>query len=830
MHRGQIVIRHFLSSALANIARAPFTTAANVVTLTLGLACFIAAFGIATYWQSADNYREKVDRTFMVGQSLKPLNDPSPDIIDLNSTATLARYLREDFPEISQVARAYAEPDLAVATEKRTALLNAAVVDQAFLDLFDFHFVAGDPARALSQPFSAILTQNAATRLFGAAPALGRTILVDNDRKVVVVGVIAPVRQPSFMGAASDAVLRFDMLLDWASTPGGAVRDANDNWRTANAMTFMLLRNDVSIKAFNLQLSRFVGRRLPVADKSVLRMALRAFPIREIARRSIDDAFLSQTGFPVTAVVALVGLGLLTLFVASLNYANLSTAQYESRFQEIGLRRVVGAGRGQLLLQVWIETAVLVAIALTLAITALAMAAPALQHAVGANVLYFMSHAFMAAAILSGLLVIVTIGAGAYPALVYSGVSPARALRAGRSGTTSGLAPSILVAIQFASASFLLILVTISQLQSNMLRDIATSSQKDPVVVLNDLRELKIDFKLLESRLTGERGIKSISLAWAPPWSGARIGMTLIRTADGNAAGAPGFWSVVGFDYFQTLGLKLVAGRSFDRALDARYADWSTPAPQGPRPIVVDETLAERLGFASPAAAINQTVYLPRQDGPPTPEIIVGVVQSEVWGFQAGQALGSYYSVGVNAPFDGQVPLVRISRNDVTAALRSISSVWKELAPSVPANIRFYDELFKDAYRQYARVGQLFILLASVAFIISTMGLLGIAVHAASQKRHEIAVRKTLGSSVARIVRLLLTDFSIPVLIGNLLAWPLAYLAAQAYLSVFAHRIDLTPAPFLLSLLITLAIACAAVIGVVLKAASLRPAEVLRNA
>jgi putative ABC transport system permease protein len=159
-----------------------------------------------------------------------------------------------------------------------------------------------------------------------------------------------------------------------------------------------------------------------------------------------------------------------------------------------------------------------------------------------------------------------------------------------------------------------------------------------------------------------------------------------------------------------------------------------------------------------------------------------------------------------------------------------VRRAFDELAPNIPADIRFFDQLFEQGYRQYGRISQLFVLLAGAAFAIASVGLLGIAVHAASQRRHEIAVRKTLGSSVTGVIRLLLTDFSLPVLIGNLLAWPLGYLAAQIYLSAFAHRIELTPTPFLISMAITLLIAWAAVIGVVLKAASVRPAEVLRHA
>jgi putative ABC transport system permease protein len=178
----------------------------------------------------------------------------------------------------------------------------------------------------------------------------------------------------------------------------------------------------------------------------------------------------------------------------------------------------------------------------------------------------------------------------------------------------------------------------------------------------------------------------------------------------------------------------------------------------------------------------------------------------------------------------GPYPIVRVSKTRVSEARSAIVQVWEQFAPDVPADINFFDDLFAESYRQHARVGQLFAALAMAAFAISTTGLLGIAVHAASRRRREIAIRRTLGSSIARVVRLLLTDFSIPVLIGNLAAWPLGYFAAQIYLAVFAQRIELSPTPFLLSMAITLLIAWAAVIGVVLKAASVRPAEVLRHA
>jgi putative ABC transport system permease protein len=195
-------------------------------------------------------------------------------------------------------------------------------------------------------------------------------------------------------------------------------------------------------------------------------------------------------------------------------------------------------------------------------------------------------------------------------------------------------------------------------------------------------------------------------------------------------------------------------------------------------------------------------------------------MSGHMYTFAPGAALGR----------EAQIPAVKISRENMSATLRAIEAAWSRLSPDVPLNAQFLDDLFEQSYRQHARVSQIFMGLALAAFLIASVGLLGIAMHVAVRRRHEVAVRKTLGSSASRVVRLLLTDFSKPVIIGNVLAWPVAWLAANAYLSAFGNRIDLTVAPFLISMALTLVIAWAAVIGVVVKAATVRPAEVLRRA
>jgi putative ABC transport system permease protein len=370
------------------------------------------------------------------------------------------------------------------------------------------------------------------------------------------------------------------------------------------------------------------------------------------------------------------------------------------------------------------------------------------------------------------------------------------------------------------------------QLQRIELEKTAIGSMQDPVVILNGFGALDVEFETLRARLEGDPHIKSVAISERPPFDTSRNVGIFAHSAEAGATVWPARIRYVSDRYFETLGLDVRAGRTFERDRDAPITQVD---PSREQTLVIDEALARQMGFASPEAAVGQLIYAPNPGGATVAARVIGVTAHEAADPQAvetpfGPLEGSVYAFSFYPGYGYYLPLIRIAKEDVATSLAAIDTALAELAPHGLVDLQFYDDRFRDAYRQYARVGQLFILLSVTAFFISSVGLLGIAVYVASRRRHEIAVRKTLGSSVAGVAKLLLTDFSIPVLIGNLLAWPLGYLAAEAYLSAFAHRIDLTLTPFALSLAITLLIAWAAVIGVVLKAASVRPAEVLRHA
>ncbi|HEV7691649.1 MAG TPA: ABC transporter permease [Hyphomonadaceae bacterium] len=825
------MFRHYITTALANLLRRPFTTAAGILTLALGLACFIAAYGIATYWRSADSYHANAARTVVMAQSWTYVGEAPEQ--STQSSHALPALLKADFPEVETTARAMEEADIPASAGSNRAIANTAAVDPEFLDIFDLPFVAGDPRTALAQPNGVVITSSLALRLFGQAPALGKSILLSGKEDLVVTGVIGPVRQPSFMGDGPDSILRFDLLRNLSSSPSGIALDRlPQQLNLAGGYNFVQLARGASIEAFNARLPAFVDRRITKEEKERVEVGLTAFPISEFAGRELDIALFAGTGPGLSTISILLGLGILTLAVACMNYAGLATALASGRAREVGMRRVLGAGVLAVMVQAWLEALALTLVAVVIAFAVLALAAPAVASSTGIDILYFMQGGLAPFGVIAGVIGAVSLAAGAYPGLVLSQVRPAAALRSGRSRSGSGAMARLLVGVQFASASFLLILVAVMYFQRAHLSDATLATRADPVVLLNDLRPIGVDYETLANRIVGRPGIKAVSVVDIPPWGALSNTQQVAATADAAAAKTGIRVKSIGYDYFEALNLKILAGREFDREHDtAPVSLYAFRVSQPVYSVVIDSRLAEHMGFATPEAAIGKTIWQPATATRAAhPLEIIGVAEPEAMRLEASDITGQVYSYATKAFWGQQRPIIRIDRSKTAEGLASVRQAWDGMTSGIQADIRFFDDLFEQSYRKYDRIGQLFILLASTAFVIASIGLLGIAVHSASRRRHEIAVRKTLGSSVAGVVNLLLTDFSVPVLIGNLIAWPLSYVAAQTYLSAFADRIELSPAPFLLSMAITLAIAWVAIIGVVLKAASVRPAEVLRRA
>jgi putative ABC transport system permease protein len=539
------------------------------------------------------------------------------------------------------------------------------------------------------------------------------------------------------------------------------------------------------------------------------------------------------SGAPISISTLLLLLGALVLVVACVNYANLATAQAARRAREVGLRKALGAGRRGVMLQYLAESALSTAVAAVLSLAAVRLATPVLRNAVEIDLSLSLFDGAGFWLFMAGLLATVTVLGGAYPALVLSRVAPVLALRTGRSRLGPRFAGTILVGLQFMAASFLLIVVLVMHAQNRELERTGLGSTTDPLVTIANAPQYSgIDNGLLRTELERVPQVRGVSELSIPPWSRVVNLMGFARTPDADTTANPAYLNFVGYDFFATLGYRVLAGRGVDRAPgeDVLRGGSLAGLNEG-RPVnaVIDASLARQLGFESPEAAIDQTFYIPdsftRAFGGQAAELrVVGVVADKPLHVQGGGATSNAYWLQPGQPFQ----IVRIDANDVSGALRAIDATWRRLSPKITINRQFMDQLFDQSYENFARINQVFAGLATIAVAIALIGLFGMAVHVAGRRVREIGVRKSIGARTGEVVVMLIRDFSKPVVIANLVAWPLGYLAAQQYLSVFMHRIPLTPVPFALSLALALAVAWVAVSGQALRAARVSPANVLR--
>jgi putative ABC transport system permease protein len=851
------MFRHYLTVAVRSFRRGPLTASVNIFALALGLTAFVIAYGVVSYWERSERHFANADRTYVVTATFEG-RDGQRRATPLPFTNRLyADYLRADFPELETVARAqvmYEETGVAAGDVYKAMFVVG--VESEFLEIFDLPFVAGD-AKALSQPNSAVLTAETAALLFGAADPIGQTITLANVLDVTVTGVVAPVPEPSHLGRAESASMRFDVLASWDTLDGvqtaartrAAERDPAaaarnqpppnaspqpENWLggyccTTYAMTSR--ENTLSTATLNERLKAFGEAHIPLAQKEITTLTIGAVPITSLMTAQLNSQLLS--GAPISITTLLLALGTLVLVVACVNYANLATAQAARRAREVGLRKALGANRRRVMLQYLAESAVLTAAAALLSLVAVRLVIPVLRDAVGIDLGLSLFDGASFWLFLAALLGAVTLLGGAYPALVLSRVAPVEALRVGRSRIGPRFAGTILVGVQFAAASFLLIVVLVMHAQNDELERTGLGSATDPLVVISNAPQFsEIDNNLLRAELERLPQVRGVSEISTPPWSASVNLVGFARTPDADTTAVTTYLNVVGHDFFSTLGFTVLAGRGFDRdhGEDA-FRGFNIVQLNEGRPInaVIDASLARQLGFESPQAAVDQTIYIPdsfsRAFGGKAVQLrVIGVVADKPLHLRGGNATSNVYWLQPGLNFQ----VVRIAANGVAGGLEAIDTVWNRLSPKIAINRDFMDQLFDENYENFARINQVFGGLALVAVVIALIGLFGMAIHVASRRVREIGVRKSIGARTSQVVVMLIRDFSKPVLIANLVAWPLAYFAAQQYLSVFLHRVALTPVPFALSLVLALGVAWIAVGGQALRAARVNPANVLR--
>jgi putative ABC transport system permease protein len=803
------MFKNYLKIAVKSLYKHRLQSAINILGMTVGLSCcllislfVIDELGYDAFFPNADRiYR--VSRDTFVGTSYESR--------EATNAPQVAALLEENFTEVEIATRVNNMPVLIKRDDNVYYENNFLYADNNFFDIFAFNWVQGSPAQALAEPFSIVLTESVAGKYFNGENPLGQVLTLDNNFALRVTGVIADL--PANTHLRSEAFISIETL---ASTAG--TENALDQWGNNNFHTYIRLAPGVDIGNIESRFADFVERFMGGAEGSQgLEMA--AINIRDIHLHSEKDYELKPGG-SMAAVFSFSIIALCIVLIAGINFMNLSTARYTQRAREVGLRKTLGAVRGQLVQQFMSESMLLILLSVLLALVLTEFLLPAFStftgKALSLEVLY--SPGMIAA--LAAFVVGTGLFTGSYPAFFLSSIQPARVLKGNFSRRFSGVMfRNALVILQFAIAIVLLVATSVVYLQMQYANSQARGFDRDRIVVLtgSQSRGVGTQWETMKQRLLEHPGISAITASDQVPLN------TVDRTGPITIAGNTEEGRIiprmhVDYGFFQTYGIDVVAGRDFmaDRNDAMRQVGGNVT-----RSYMINETAATEFGWTVEEAVGQQIAYLF------VPGTVVGVVRDSYFESVKDAIKPMVYFL---PPADDPLPLasIRLTGTDLSNTLVFIDDTWREFMPDYPLQRRFLAQDFNTLYQSEQQQGELFRYFSLLAVFIACFGLLGLATFVAERRTKEIGVRKVLGGSVWSIVLLLTNDFSKLVLISNVIAWPVAYFVMNQWLANFAYRIDLSPLIFIGSGLIALCIAWVTVGGTAAKAASQKPVLALR--
>jgi putative ABC transport system permease protein len=699
----------------------------------------------------------------------------------------------------------------------QSAFIDAATVDANFFDVLGLPFVQGEAATALPDTNSIVLTESEAIRHFGTADVLGRQLSLGagpGKRDYRVTGVLRDL--PRNTSLRLSLLFRRDL---------GAIPPEQRGWNNFGQQHYVKLHRAGDAALVNAGLPAWEKRN--IGDMSVA-VDLKLMPLTDVHLGATQDSALTPGGDP-RALATFAVVALLTLAMAVMNFVNLSTARATQRAREVALRKVLGASRGQLIVQFLGESVVMAAVAMLLALTIVELATPWISAAVGADIrIAYLGPTGMLLPALGLFLATVLLG-GLYPAFYLSRFRPAEVLRANKSSIETpgnGRFRTALVMLQFAIAIGLIASTWVIFSQTRYVETVDPGYRRDGLIqIVNAWRFAKgSEYDAAHAEMLAIPGVTSTTRISVPLASDTRP-VWLVK-----APGAEEYQSLSYFgvdaEYLQTTGIDLLAGRRFDDriALDRVPAgDDQARAGRGVN-IVINRAAARKLGFRTPQAAIGQTVRAMR-GGPLVPSVIVGVVEDMRFRSAREAIEPAFYSVDPDAT---EVVLVRFAAARPGEVMAALNKVWRKFEPEIPFEARFVDDIARELYAADRARGALFAGFSALAVLIACLGLYSLASFATERRTKEIGIRKVLGARVRDIVRLLAWQFSRPVVLANLIAWPVAWWAMREWLNTFDIRIPLTPTPFALAGLLALLIAIATVAGQSLRVARTNPIHALR--
>lgn len=799
--------------ALRNLRKNKAFATINILGLALGMTIYILAGQIARYEGTHDVFFANSDRIYTLGVIAAPGLNVGIDKINTVQTG-LGPILEAELSDVEAVARTVRHEYL-VSHADKGFYETVQFADPALLEIFDFRFIAGNN-KALDKPTNVLLTESQATKYFGETDVLGRVLTLDNEYDFTVAAVIEDLPQNSHFTSSMILEGSFGVFAPMQALVTLRDESLEGNWNDISLgnMTYVMLPDSLDSDWLQAQVDSVYERLVSEDVKEVVA----SFYVDPLQRANL--AIWDTLGMPVITIIQL--LGFLVLVIACVNYTNLATAQSLGRSREVGMRKTMGAGQLQLLLQFLIESLVIASIAMVVAIAALEVLIPIFNNTTNKRMTFDYLRTLPWLLATTGLVGLI---AGLYPAWLITRASPIDALRdIARKGKKGTAMRSVMIGVQFGISAFMLALVAIVYMQNERVEEASYIFPRSEIynLVRLDVEDIQNRLDTLRNELEALPNVASVAYSSQVPYEQSNSQSDYTATP-GDEAGefrvnrmtfSPGF--------LETYNIPLLAGRELSRdiANDEYVADESEVIN-----VLVNELTLARMGVDSPEEAINQRLYRNGDEGTLRELVIVGVLPTQ-------NILGLFnqekpWVFSYSAP-SMQTASIRITGGNMLDTIAQIESVWKRVIPDYPMQGRFLDDIFDDVYNILKYMNMALGGFAFVALSLAMIGLFGLAAFMATQRTKEIGVRKVLGASSTQIARLLVWQFSRPVMWALAIALPAAFFASKGYLDFFADRIESPIIILLVAGIFAVVLAWATVAGHVIRIARANPVLALR--
>ena len=798
------MLKNLLKVAIRNITKEKTYSVINILGLTIGITCSLFLLMYILDELSFDRYHKNADKIYRVVSDIKETDNAFTWAV---AQIPLAQELRDNYPEVENAVRFFGTGrTLYKNGEKQFYEEDFYLADSTVFKMFSYNFIAGDPATALDNPFSMVLTEKTATRYFpNARAALGQSIQNQQGEEFKITGVMEDVPLNSHF--------RFDGLISRNTRPGN-----QGSWGNFGVFTYIQLPEGYDLSKMYASLDSVLKQKVnPIFDQFGIKIKYQLQKITDIHLHSkIQDE--AEAGGDISYIYIFGAVAAFMLIIACINYMNLATARSANRSKEVGIRKVMGSKRLQLIAQFITESLVIAFIALVTSMVLIYALLPGFNTLANKQLpfSYIMQQNILLA--LLGIILFVGVVGGSYPAFYLSGFNPVNVLK-GRLAARGGsvIFRKALVIAQFGISIFMLIstLIVFDQLQYIRNKDLGFDKSR---VVRLDLsgRELREKSTVLLSRLRQSSAVVNAGMADASPGQG--IGKLLLKVEDNEGKltdrGVDLFNA--DYDFVKTMGMTIVEGRDFSRdvASDTTYA------------VLVNESMVKRMAWENPLG--KKFIF---QGGGPNGSDIVKTVVGVVKDYHQNSLYDAIEPLMMVLDDNENYVFVRTTEGDVRQSLAEVEKAWKEIFPNSPFEYNFLDQDFNSQYKADEKRSQIFTAFSGLTIFIACLGLLGLAAFTTEQRTKEIGVRKVIGAGVPGLVVLVSREFFLLVGIGMLLAFPAAWYFTENWLQNFAYRIVLSSEwpTFIVSAFLAFIITLITVGFHVVRAASANPVSALRD-